>query len=136
MFLIRRAKPEDVSTLLKLARMVHFINLPPDKEIIDGKVGWARQCFMSASELGSAKRKGLPARTNPAAKMLTANENGALTGGLRNLTGRSPLFMFVMEELATGGVVGTSQLIAAMGGGWEQGRLDQVDADDQGQPTP
>ena len=28
------------------------------------------------------------------------------------------------------------QLIAAMGGGWEQGRLEQVDSDDQGQPTP
>ena len=28
------------------------------------------------------------------------------------------------------------QLIAAMGGGWEQAKLEQVDSDDDGQPTP
>ncbi|MCH7962056.1 MAG: hypothetical protein IIC49_06945, partial [Planctomycetes bacterium] len=34
MFLIRRTKVEDVPTLLKLARMVHFISLPADKDIM------------------------------------------------------------------------------------------------------
>ena len=32
MFVIRRAKLEDMGTLLKLARTVHFINLPPDSD--------------------------------------------------------------------------------------------------------
>ena len=30
MFVIRQVATEDVTTLLKLARMVHFINLPPN----------------------------------------------------------------------------------------------------------
>ncbi len=34
MFVIRQATLEDASTLLKLAKMVHFINLPPDTDII------------------------------------------------------------------------------------------------------
>ena len=45
MFLIRRARVEDVPTLLKLARMVHFINLPADKDILTEQVQWCRRCF-------------------------------------------------------------------------------------------
>lgn len=45
MFLIRPANVDDVSTLLKLARMVHFINLPADNEIIRGKVVRSRKSF-------------------------------------------------------------------------------------------
>lgn len=133
MFLIRRAKPEDAATLLKLAKMVHFINLPPDKEIIDAKISWARQCFMLAHETQSGRvRPGKrPGPVGPAAPQHAGGHNranapahpgasgshsGALTGGLKSLTGRSPLFMFVMEELSTQGVIGTSQIIAKMGG--------------------
>ncbi len=126
MFLIRRAKPEDVPTLLKLAKMVHFINLPPDKEIIDAKVAWARQCFMLAHETQSGRSRPGKKPAEAAAKRPDAGQNrasagaagsnGALTGGLKSLTGRSPLFMFVMEEQATQGVIGTSQIIAKMGG--------------------
>jgi arginine N-succinyltransferase len=133
MFLIRRAKPEDSATLLKLAKMVHFINLPPDKEIIDGKISWARQCFMLAHETQSGRvRPGKRAMgvgdkhaggghhrasaSGVGAGAGAAGHSGALTGGLKTLTGRSPLFMFVMEEQATAGVIGTSQIIAKMGG--------------------
>ena len=44
--MIRRAKVDDATTLLKLAKMVHFINLPPDKEIITQKIVHSRNCFL------------------------------------------------------------------------------------------
>lgn len=139
MFLIRRAKPEDVPTLLKLARMVHFINLPPDKQIIDEKVAWSRQCFLMAAETATAGRKPAtgsgPGTSNghgggsgaaggagggaghAGGRRRALPESSALAGGLRALTGKSPLFMFVMEQLDNnGGVVGTSQIISKMGG--------------------
>jgi len=34
MFVIRQAMPDDLSTLLKLAKMVHFLNLPADRDLI------------------------------------------------------------------------------------------------------
>lgn len=107
MYLIRRAKVEDIPTLLKLAKMVHFINLPADREIIAEKVAWSRNCFLMAAsgEVGVGPRK----RETPA-------EHGALAAGIRGITGRSPLFMFVMEEIETQGVIGTSQIISRMGG--------------------
>lgn len=130
MFLIRRAKPEDVPTLLKLARMVHFINLPPDKQIIDEKVAWSRQCFLMAAETATSGRRPATTQSNghgnsgadrsgtsrraPGDSLPTAS---SLAGGLRALTGKSPLFMFVMEQLDNnGGVIGTSQIISKMGG--------------------
>lgn len=45
MFVIRQAMPDDVPTLLKLARMVHFINLPADKDIIASKIARSRLSF-------------------------------------------------------------------------------------------
>jgi len=44
-FFIRQARLEDASTLLKLAKMVHFINLPADLDIIQGKIRQSRQSF-------------------------------------------------------------------------------------------
>jgi arginine N-succinyltransferase len=38
MFVIRPAQPKDLSTLLKLARMVHFINLPADSDLLGAKI--------------------------------------------------------------------------------------------------
>ena len=122
MFLIRRAKVDDVPTLLKLAKMVHFINLPPDRDIISEKVAWSRNCFLLAAdeEAGLAARS--PARSARASagghdrSASTPGEHGALAAGIRGITGKSPLFMFVMEELESGGVIGTSQIIAKMGG--------------------
>lgn len=82
MFVIRQAMPDDVPTLLKLARMVHFINLPADKDIIGGKVLRSRRSF--AGEVADERER---------------------------------QFMFVLEDAATGGVIGTSSLLCRMG--WE-----------------
>jgi arginine N-succinyltransferase len=38
MFVIRPAQPKDLPTLLKLARMVHFINLPADSDLLTAKI--------------------------------------------------------------------------------------------------
>jgi arginine N-succinyltransferase len=87
MFLIRQARPSDTDILLKLARMVHFINLPADKEVIAEKIGRAQQSFEAA-------RQG---------------------GAYESSPGRPPLYMFVMEESSTGNALGTSSIIAKMG---------------------
>jgi hypothetical protein len=47
-FIIRQATIDDVPTLVKLARLVHFINLPADREIIYAKVVRSRECFIHA----------------------------------------------------------------------------------------
>lgn len=120
MFIIRRAKPDDVQTLLKLAKMVHFLNLPADREIIDAKVAWSRQCFLMAGEMGAhvearsatAKRgknakatakissNGTAAAT-PAPNAQRSSDQGVLGAGLKSIAGRSPVFMFVMDEANT-----------------------------------
>ena len=45
MFLIRQATLEDLPTLLKLAKMVHFLNLPADRDIIATKINRSRLSF-------------------------------------------------------------------------------------------
>lgn len=45
MFVIRQASLDDSSTLLKLAKMVHFINLPADPDIINAKIQRSRRSF-------------------------------------------------------------------------------------------
>ncbi|MCU0689230.1 MAG: arginine N-succinyltransferase [Phycisphaerales bacterium] len=148
MFLVRRAKPEDVPTLLKLAKMVHFINLPADRGIIESKVTWSRQCFLLAHETQDESLVGQPSKpaqttpppatpkprgkgarkdaqapatpptppTAPTSHADPAAHHGVLAGGLKGLTGKSPLFMFVLEEIESAGVIGTSQIISRMGG--------------------
>ena len=113
MFVIRRGKVDDVPTLLKLAKMVHFINLPPDKEIIDAKVTWARNCFLMAADADTHAHN-VHAQTS--GRKAAAAANISLATGLKELTGRTPLFLFVLEELETSGVIGTCQIISAMGG--------------------
>ena len=49
MYLIRRAKPDDVEMLLKLSKTVHFINLPSDKDLISEKVRRSRLSFKAAA---------------------------------------------------------------------------------------
>jgi arginine N-succinyltransferase len=80
MFVIRQAIPDDVPTLLKLAKMVYSGNLPPDAEVLRDKVHRSRLSFAN--------------RIDPE---------------LRE-------FIFVLEETDTGNVIGTSSVIAAMGG--------------------
>jgi arginine N-succinyltransferase len=55
MFVIRQAQPDDAPTLLKLARMVHFINLPADKDIIAAKI--AKSCRSFDGELHNQRER-------------------------------------------------------------------------------
>ena len=45
MFVIRPAILDDLPTLLKLAKMVHFINLPADRDLLSAKIGRSRRSF-------------------------------------------------------------------------------------------
>ncbi|MEO0512774.1 MAG: arginine N-succinyltransferase [Planctomycetota bacterium] len=111
MFIIRRAKVDDADTLLKLSRMVHFINLPPDREIIVQKIIHSRNSFLSAC--GSNQ----PLEPEPEPTLVADSGTGELKlVGLGQGTAESDLFMFVLEELETSQPVGTSQVLARMGG--------------------
>lgn len=111
MFIVRRGKPEDVGTLLKLARMVHFINLPAVKDVVEDKVRWSRQSFLLAEEtaLASAAKRGKKAKA-------ASGAGHDFSEMVRSVSGRPPQFLFVMEETESRGVIGTSQIIAQMGG--------------------
>ena len=99
MFLIRQAIPDDVETLLKLARMVFFINLPPDAKVITDKIRWSRACFANV-------RAGRPPEDSSSISGLTS---------LGGAAGRSPQFMFVIEDTETGNPIGCSAAITQMG---------------------
>lgn len=101
MYLIRRAKLEDVATLTKLGKMVFFINLPPDKDIISQKVIHSRDSFIRAADENAQKRQAKAAQT---------------ASGLAEASANVDLFMFVLEDTETGNCLGTSQLVAQMGG--------------------
>ncbi len=79
MFIIRAAMVEDVPTLLKLAKMVHFVNLPADGDILLAKIHRAQKSFAGEAD-------------NP----------------------REREFMFVLEDVETGNVVGTSTVIPCL----------------------
>ncbi|MGE3107831.1 MAG: arginine N-succinyltransferase [Phycisphaerales bacterium] len=127
MFRIRRAKIDDVGTLLKLAKMVHFINLPADRDIITNKVMRSREGFLKALALAS----GQPQPADPEPELLTearraasepsvsASHNGVASDAPASVAGSAPpsrhprahqdglvsllqssdLFMFVLEDL-------------------------------------
>ena len=101
MFIIRQARIEDVPTLLKLAKMVHFINLPADREIIYGKITRSQECFIRAAG-GDAGRFEHP-----------ADKAGS---GISEFGKHGEFFMFVLEDTEAGGCLGTSQIVAHMGG--------------------
>lgn len=100
MYVIRRPRMQDATTLLKLAKMVYFINLPPDKDIIGAKIAHAHKCFEAAAS-------GQGPVSAPSSKRGHA-------GGYA--IDASELFMFCMEDVESGSVIGTSQIIAQMGG--------------------
>ena len=50
MFVIRPAIQDDLATLLKFAKMVHFINLPADRDLLSAKVARSRRSFMLHAE--------------------------------------------------------------------------------------
>ena len=109
MFIIRRAKVDDISTLLKLSKMVHFINLPPDKEIITQKIIHSRNSFLKAT----GSRHTLEPEPEP--KLVTSVGEVELAG-LGSATAQSDLFMFVMEDTESSAALGSSQVLAQMGG--------------------
>lgn len=111
MYRIRRAKHEDVPTLLKLARMVHFINLPPDPDIIGTKIVSSRNAFLKAA--GSRKK---PERTSAAPVSLESASSGVSLSGDGSKLAETELFMFVLEDTENGSVIGTSQVVTRMGG--------------------
>lgn len=120
MFVMRRAKTEDVPTLLKLAKMVHFINLPADKDIISDKATWSRQCFQKAARNGvDGKASASPSEQKKKGSAREASPQTAASSdqtGLASAITRSDLFMFVLEDTESKGVLGTSQIITKMGG--------------------
>ena len=107
MFYIRRAVIEDLGTLLKLGKMVHFINLPADRDIISQKVLRSRNSFKAVAEGTAACADDvLPSKPSRMTK-------GA---GLGDVTASAEMFMFVLAETENPGCLGTSQIISRMGG--------------------
>ncbi|MEM8836440.1 MAG: arginine N-succinyltransferase [Planctomycetota bacterium] len=94
MYLIRRAQAKDIDLMLKLAKMVHFINLPADKEIITEKVQRSRISFRAVAR----------------------GEETLEIAGDRSAVGQSPLFVFVIEDTSTGNALGCSMVVSKMGG--------------------
>ena len=79
MFVIRQATIDDSPTLLKLAKMVHFINLPADPDIIRSKIATSRRSFAGRADDTRERR-----------------------------------FMFVLEDIDSGNIVGTSSINSAV----------------------
>ena len=106
MFLIRQSQPQDVSTLVKMAKMVYFINLPPNESFILDKIENSSRCF-------SRRVPG----TGSAGVKSGRRQSGADIPGHAAMEADSEFFMFSMEDLgAGGGVIGTSQVRARQGG--------------------
>lgn len=101
MFVIRRARMDDLPTLLKMARMVNFINLPPDQEIIAEKITNSRASFERAA--GVNRKQATPRRHSG-------------SGGISEKTAMAELFMFVLDDTDNPGCLGASQIVSQMGG--------------------
>src|SRR5438105_2208437 len=80
--------------------MVHFINLPADREIIYNKITRSQECFIRAAG-GDVQR--------------FENANTAQTA-MSEFSKHGEFFMFVLEDTDTGVCLGTSQIVAHMGG--------------------
>lgn len=93
MYLIRRTEARDLDILFKLSKTVHFINLPPDRDIIEAKIRRSLQCFEAVAEGAEIES--------------TQGDNSAAGG--------SPLFMFTLEDTETGNCLGTSMVVTGMG---------------------
>jgi len=105
-FVIRQSKPEDAPTLQKLARMVYFINLPPEERLILEKIQHSQRCFSKLVEPAGA------AKPDPRRR----KRHGS---GLSHMQEDSDLFMFTIIDTdahSGGPTLGTSQVRAKMGG--------------------
>lgn len=112
MFFIRQAQPDDAATLLKLAKMVHFINLPADPDIISRRIMQSRLSFE-----GKARNK----RDRVFMFVLEDSETGNVIGTSSVVSciswpGRPHTFLqvrkreFFSQDLQTGAVHLTVQL--------------------------
>ncbi|MEK6701375.1 MAG: arginine N-succinyltransferase [Planctomycetota bacterium] len=109
MFLIRQARPADLDDLHSLAKQTFFINLPPDRDIIAHKIAQSTASFQRLATGKSPAAASKLRAVVPGVKL----DSGA---GIRALTSHSDLFLLVLEDVEGRGVVGTSQVIAKMGG--------------------
>lgn len=107
MFFIRRARVEDQATLLKLAKTVHFINLPADPSIIASKVAHSRTSFLRATGHEEGSEPG---------KARGGESRAGEVRGLSEATRQHDLFMFVVDDTDNPGALGSSQLVSQMGG--------------------
>lgn len=108
MFLIRQSHPTDVSTLVKMAKMVYFINLPPSEQFILDKIEHSHRCFEALAPAPGGRGRSRGARRSQASTEVT---------GHAAMERDSEFFMFSLEDVATGGgVIGTSQVRARQGG--------------------
>jgi arginine N-succinyltransferase len=114
-FLVRQALPKDIPDLVRMARMVYFINLPPNEELLANKVEHSLRCFKKAAQArvptSPPSSKHTPKRSTKGPA--SADSNAAGTAANEH---ESDLFMFVIEDTHTGSVVGTSQVRAHQGG--------------------
>jgi arginine N-succinyltransferase len=110
-FRIREARPGDDAALLELAKMVYFINLPPDRDIIRAKIDASQNAFLKAA---GSRRKPADASKEPV--RLEAASDGVSFSGTAAQLADTELFMFILEDVQSGGVLGTSQVITRMGG--------------------
>lgn len=113
MFVIRQSKPEDAATLQKLARMVYFINLPPDERLILEKIEHSSRCFMKVAGGGGNAERGT---RNAEPERRRRDSRKPRTGGMSGMEQDSDLFMFTIVDQESGGILGTSQVRARMGG--------------------
>lgn len=94
MFFLRESHPDDLDILFKLAKMVHFINLPADKEIIAEKISRSRSSFVAAV-------------TGQKPKFDSSRDGSAVR--------QSPIYMFSLIDSETQTCHGTSMIVAKMG---------------------
>lgn len=94
MFYLRETQISDLDILSKLARMVHFINLPADKEILTEKISRSRACFAAAAS-GDQPR------------VAASADQSAVKG--------SPIYMFSVVDSESDTCHGTGMIIAKMG---------------------
>lgn len=125
MFLVRQSKPQDVPTLVKLAKMVFFINLPPNEQILANKIDHSAKCIKRIAGVDDPDPR--------VDERMAHRRKNAEAAGWADADADSDLFMFSIEDAdpskggrgigsarsnATGGgnVIGTSQIRAHQGG--------------------
>jgi arginine N-succinyltransferase len=118
MFVIRQAVAHDLDDLHALAKQTYFINLPPDRDIIAAKIAQSQASFrgLLGRGAGRGQRASHASHTRSGEPAHASSRRHHGTSGLRAVTGQSDLFLLVLEDVTGRGVIGTSQVIARMGG--------------------